>query len=206
MKPVMGIDPSLSGFAYSTAHSADGGQSIVLDEQLIKTKPSGDAVRARCDRYRLIVEPTVRAAAAIGVGLVVIEGYAFSQAGGHTSGRAHDRAELGGVLRNELLKVPGLDILECGPATLKKFATGKGNADKAEVISALSRRYGRTFRSDDAADAYALLQIALCIVGAVAPETRPQAEVIAMLMGQPLPKLTAKQKRALAAEQGSLLS
>jgi crossover junction endodeoxyribonuclease RuvC len=200
MTAVMGCDPSLAGFAYSIA--VENGNGLDEHEQLIKTKPSGDDVRARVERYRSIAEPTVAAARAHGVALFVIEGYSFGSAGGKVSGHAHDRAELGGILRNAMVDV--CRVVEVAPTTLKKYATGKGNADKAEVISALSRRYGRTFKSDDAADAYALMQIGLCLSGVVAPETRAQAEVIAMLCGAPLPKLTKKQKAAL--EQGSLLA
>lgn len=200
MTAVMGIDPSLAGFAYAIA--VESGNELQIHEALLKTKPSGDDVRARVDRYRLIVEPTIAAVRSLGVGLCVIEGYSFGSAGGKVSGHAHDRAELGGILRNALVDV--CRVVEVAPSSLKKYATGKGNADKAEVISALSRRYGRTFKSDDAADAFALLQIGLCLVGTASPENRAQQEVIAMLCGAPLPKLSKKQRDALA--QGSLLA
>lgn len=201
MAAVMGIDPSLAGFAFAIA--VEAGHELQVHEALLKTKPSGDDVRARCARYREIVQPTIAAVHTHVVTLCVIEGYSFASAGGRVSGHAHDRAELGGILRNALVDVCH-QVVEVAPSTVKKFATGKGNADKAEVISALSRRYGRTFKSDDAADAFALLQIGLCLYGIVAPEGRPQAEVIAMLKGHPLPKLTKKQREAAA--QGSLLA
>lgn len=201
MTAVMGCDPSLAGFAFSVAAEGLHG-ALHIHEHIIKTKPSGDDVRARCERYRSIVQPTVAAVHAHVVSLVVIEGYSFGSAGGKVSGHAHDRAELGGVLRNQL--VDYCRVVEVAPTTLKKFATGKGNADKAEVVSALSRRYGRTFKSDDAADAFALMQIGLCLTGDFDPETRAQQEVIAMLCGKPLPKLTKKQRDAIA--QGSLLA
>jgi len=44
--------------------------------------------------------------------------------------------------------------------TLKKFATGKGNASKPEMIQAAQERYGLQTNSDDIADARHLLALA----------------------------------------------
>ena len=46
------------------------------------------------------------------------------------------------------------------PAELKKFATGKGNANKAAMIAAVSKRWGPT-SDDNEADAIALMHLAL---------------------------------------------
>jgi crossover junction endodeoxyribonuclease RuvC len=45
-------------------------------------------------------------------------------------------------------------------ATLKKWTTGKGNADKAAMLAAVARRWGRRVDTDDEADAIALLEYA----------------------------------------------
>jgi Holliday junction resolvasome RuvABC endonuclease subunit len=57
-------------------------------------------------------------------------------------------------------------IIEVVPtATLKKFATGKGNADKTAMIEAVKRRWPDIWKAgfdDNACDAVALYNYALC--------------------------------------------
>lgn len=45
--------------------------------------------------------------------------------------------------------------------TIKKFATGKGHADKAAVMAAVKEKWGIIAKSDDEADAIALLHFKL---------------------------------------------
>ena len=47
------------------------------------------------------------------------------------------------------------------PSDLKRWTTGKGNANKAAMIDAVARRFGRRIDDDNEADAFALLQYAL---------------------------------------------
>ena len=47
-------------------------------------------------------------------------------------------------------------ILKVPPMTLKKFAAGKGNAKKQEMLLQIYKRWGLEFTDDNAADAYAL--------------------------------------------------
>ena len=72
-------------------------------------------------------------------------------------------------------------MIECPPALLKKFATGKGNAPKPLVVSELTKRYGRVFRSDDEADAYGLLMLALVVTGQSRAQTKAQSEAAGKL-------------------------
>lgn len=62
--------------------------------------------------------------------------------------------ELGGQLRAllydfSLSVVPCITVDFASPATLKQFATGKGNSDKIAVGVALATKYGVNFGSDD---------------------------------------------------------
>lgn len=200
MTAVIGIDPSLAGFAWATC--TDGGDGVLdITEHILATKPNGDGVRARIERYEHIVGPVVENARQLGASVIVIEGYSY----GSNDPSAQERAELGGILRRELLRCGHeLEVYEMAPSSLKKFATGVGKGDKAAVISAMVLEHGRRFKSADAADAFACLQVAMCIAGIVSPTTRPKAEVVALVSGHPLPKLTKKQRDQLA--QGSLLS
>lgn len=46
------------------------------------------------------------------------------------------------------------------PATLKRWTTGKGNANKAAMLEAVNRRFGRRIDDHNEADAIALLEYA----------------------------------------------
>lgn len=171
---VLAIDASLAGTAYAFAQP---GAPVYLER--VSTKPASD-VRGRLARYEQISTPIVELARQRTPALCLIEGYSFASAGGQVAGRAHDRAELGGVLRWRLRGHVG-EFVEVAPSRLKKWACGKGNAPKAQVVSAASRRWGRDFRSDDEADAYALLMLGLVLVGVGEPENEAQREVVRAL-------------------------
>ena len=50
--------------------------------------------------------------------------------------------------------------LKVPPMTLKKFAAGKGNAKKQEMLLQIYKRWGIEFNNDNAADSYALARLA----------------------------------------------
>jgi crossover junction endodeoxyribonuclease RuvC len=77
--------------------------------------------------------------------LVVIEGPSLGQ--GRQSG-THDRSGLWWLVVHRL-HARGLAVVEVPPAALKKYATGKGNANKGAVIDATARRFPHV---DTAAD------------------------------------------------------
>lgn len=86
--------------------------------------------------------------------LVVIEGYAFARAN-----QAHQIGEAGGVVRL-LLHDRGIEYAEVPPAKVKKWATGKGNADKDTMLETAIRKHGFTGHGNDEADAWLLLKMA----------------------------------------------
>lgn len=87
--------------------------------------------------------------------LVVLEGYGF------TSGRGNAiiaLGELGGVVRLALYE-NGARFVLIPPASLKKFATGRGNAKKQDVLAAAIKRLqydGSNFDETDALWMYAM--------------------------------------------------
>ena len=85
--------------------------------------------------------------------LVVVEGYSF---GSHDAG-ARSIGELGGVMRLLLwdMKIPWAEV---PPTSLKKFATGKGNCSKDQVLAAAVRDDTR-IDDNNAADAHWLRQM-----------------------------------------------
>lgn len=90
---------------------------------------------------------------------VLLEGYSFAS----RSGQAFSIGELGGVIRLSIFQL-GIPLIEVPPTCRAKFATGKGNASKNEVISAVSARTGIVWGNpgaDDKCDAWILEEMGL---------------------------------------------
>ena len=169
MIPVVGLDPSLTGLGLATP---DGLSTI-------SSKAAGDTVAARVER--LVTMADTVALLIPESSLVVIEGPAYSRqlgAGHHLS------AGLWWVLAVELTH-RGHDVIEVPPTSLKKFATGKGNATKPDIRMALYQRAGLDVRDDNQADAYFLRQVGLHLVGDPDALPLPQTNLVA-LRGLPL--------------------
>ena len=97
------------------------------------------------------------------IDVVIIEGYSFAS----RSGQAFSIGELGGVVRTTLYRL-GVPFIEIPPTCRAKFATGKGNASKNEVVSSISAKTGIIFRNpgaDDQCDAWILLEMAKTYLG-----------------------------------------
>ena len=108
--------------------------------------------------------------------VVVLEGYSFA-----SRGRAIiSLGELGGVVRCALADA-GIPWADVPPTCRAMFATGKGNAAKAEVLAAAIRTLGYAGHSFDEADALWLYRMGMSRYGATDLH------------------LTAKQQQALAA-------
>jgi len=89
--------------------------------------------------------------------IILVEGYSF----GSRNSQAHSIGELGGVVRLSLYE-RSVPFVEIPPTVRAKFATGKGNAGKNEVMSSISARTGIVFSgkgSDDKCDAWILEEI-----------------------------------------------
>lgn len=86
--------------------------------------------------------------------IALIEGYAYGR-----PNQAHQVGELGGIIRLTAYRCE-IPLVVIPPATLKKYATGKGNAKKEEVLVAAVLRSGRELTNDEA-DAWWLRQIGL---------------------------------------------
>lgn len=90
--------------------------------------------------------------------LVVIEDLPTHAHGAGITGMVH------GAVRTVLL-TNGLRYVTVPPATLKKYATGKGNANKTEMAMAAFKRFDREFADDNQCDAYWLRAAGLDLLG-----------------------------------------
>ena len=144
----VGLDLSLTSTGIATTHG----------ETTIKTKLKG------MSRLAYIAEQVETTVEHFKQPLIVIEGYAYG-----AQGRAvYNIGELGGVVRHNLWSAGHLYI-DVPPTKLKKFVTGKGNANKAAVVSAVTHRAGREFGTDDEADAFGLYAMGCCLLGLECP-------------------------------------
>lgn len=160
---VVGVDLSLTATGIATATGC---------RTLKSSGAAGASLRVRHARLTDIatrVTLAVSDAAAPRTALVVIEGPALSR----NTGSVWDRAGLWWATVDELLSAGHL-VAEVAPTCRARFATGKGNAGKAAVVSALTARYGVTFGDDNQADAFALRAMGLARLGsplAAVPKT-----------------------------------
>lgn len=76
---------------------------------------------------------------------------------------ASSLGELAGVTKmtcHTMLGGPGQYPLRVPPTTLKKYATGRGNAKKAEIMLSVYKKWGVELLDDNLADAFVLSKIA----------------------------------------------
>lgn len=107
--------------------------------------------------------------------LVVVEAPAFSR----TTGHQHDRSGLWWLVVDELCGSALVDVVEVAPSARARYATGKGNAGKDEVLAAVVRRYPDVLVSNNnEADALVLRAMGCDWLGqplAVVPQTHRAA-------------------------------
>lgn len=147
LKKIIGIDLSLT----STGVSCQGNMSIV------STKEKG------AQRLSIISKQILSICLDNEIECAIIEGYSFAS----RNSQAHSIGELGGCVRMTLWDA-GIPYVDIPPTSRAKFATGRGNASKGEVMSAISAKTSIVFSgsgSDDMCDAWILEQMALAKIG-----------------------------------------
>lgn len=166
MTTVVGWDLSLTGTGVARITTTPGYLSAlgevsdteprVFTQRVASTGKKGATLQQRNDRLvrmrNNIMAATLRSGP---VALILVEGPAFSS----QVGQVWDRAGLWHLCVTAAAH-QGIPVVEVAPAKLKKFATGRGNADKTAVTSALTKMWPAvTISSDDEADALNLASI-----------------------------------------------
>lgn len=147
---VVGVDLSLTATGVATRHSA---------ELITSTGHRDDTLidrRARLNHIRYRVISWCQAA-----DLVVIEAPSFGSRGGS----AHDRAGLWWLVVSALIH-RDIAVIDISPKTRAKYATGRGNAGKDEVLTAAVRRLPIDVDNNNTADAAWLCAIGHDLLGA----------------------------------------
>lgn len=173
---IFGIDPSLTGTALCR-----------LDRELAyrvwryPSESSGKLLVPRFERYQQVVNSVFQQIECCSAHCY-LEGYSFGSKGQAVI----NIAEYGSLLRKMLIKQANIDAnpepIEIPPTVVKKFVTGKGNADKTAVALGLFKRYGVEFPTSDECDAYAVARIGACIAGWCEPQTDFQREAIDVVL------------------------
>lgn len=107
-----------------------------------------------------------------GIRLAVIEGYSYTRNSSSTS----TLIEVGSTVRMELY-ARDIPWIEVPPATLKKFVTGRHDIKKNLMLKEVYKRWGVDLASDDEADAYALAQFGMYVLGVQVGKKVPKKQV-----------------------------
>jgi crossover junction endodeoxyribonuclease RuvC len=136
---VLGIDPSLTATGVALPDGTVATVAVKLSKGgRLKHVRESDRLIAIRDRVACLLDD---------VDLVVVEGYSYG-----SGFQAHQLGELGGVLR-VLLTEAGVAWVEVAPTRVKRYATGKGNAGKADMLLA-AQCAGVATTDHNAADAW----------------------------------------------------
>ena len=146
----IGLDLSLTGAGVAVIDQS----GRLIRSELVGSKP--DPNTGDLTRFARHAQTILGHALPSPEDLIAIEEYAFS-------GNGLTRlAELGGIVKYKMLTefgIPPERICVCHNSTLKKFLTGKGNAQKDLILMSVLKNWGMEFRDDNLADAWGLAAI-----------------------------------------------
>jgi len=148
-RTVMGLDPSLT----ATGVALPNGETRII--------VPGKCCKRGMPRLRRIRDAVMALVKEHDVNLVMIEGYSYGSRYSH----AHSLGELGGVLRLAIFEHPGVEYIDVPPSSLKKYATGKGNANKELVLVNAIKRLDYKGHDNNEADALWLRALGLEVDG-----------------------------------------
>ncbi len=153
----IGIDQSLTGFALTVLNTEDPSHY----ETWVYKSPHSGVKRLNDIRFWLSGKLMTLALAGHSFSDVAMEGTVLASQSALVLGElsATVKLALWDLFEDspaEHCRVP----LQIPPMTLKKYAAGKGNAKKQEMLLQIYKRWGIEFNDDNAADSYALARLA----------------------------------------------
>ncbi len=190
MSLIMGIDPSLT----STGIIVLRDSNVELAETTKNRPELGTLERVKA--IRTVIDDIINYLATKeeewqSPDLIVIEGFSYGSKGQ----KLFEIAYLGWRIREDLESLKalyGIPWIEASPSQLKKFATGKGEGDKAIILQQVYKRWGIEFKDNNQADAFVLAKIGEAYLGGEGL-TSFQQEVITSLK---TPKVKKSKKKA----------
>lgn len=182
MPKIAGVDLSLT----STGLVIIDGEEVVFD-QVIRSKNTGDDPISELNRLNGIIDGIHTSLHKYKpISMVLIEGLAFMA---RNTSALVQLSGLNYLLRSYLMankETLGLEngMVIVAPTSLKKFVTGKGNANKEIMIMEIYKKYGQTFYDNNICDAYGLAICGRALVDKEFKLTVPQQEVTKLLSKQ----------------------
>jgi len=174
---VVGLDPSLTG----TGIAVVSGPGFIQTATVSSKGRRGDTLQTRADRMASLKHEVLEWVP--DGALVVIEGPAYSKGNAGT----WDRAWFWGSLVSALVGHEGTQVVLCPPNTRAKYATGRGNAGKADVAMAIARRFPQVeLHGDNEPDALAMAAMGRRLIGH--PVDNPPQTHLQAMKGLELPE------------------
>lgn len=166
---VVGLDLSLTATGVATIY-----QDGLGDADTVASKTMGGLLYGRTVRLNSL-EVKIHQAVPMNA-IVAIETPAHNQ----TSGHHHDRSGLWWLVVSGLIG-SGHTVYEVATTQVKKYATGKGNASKMEVMAAAIKRYPQfDIANDNEADAVILAAFLRRALGHPIEESLPKVNIDAL--------------------------
>jgi Holliday junction resolvasome RuvABC endonuclease subunit len=161
----MGIDPSSAATGLVVLSETPRQSPVcLLEEEIVDKNLTGvRKQRATCTRIMTAIKVWKP-------DKIVIEGYSLNL---QNKSSIIALVELGGILRFCMV-LDGLSWYEVKASQVKQFATGSGNAKKAQVMMHVLKRWGHESKSDNTADAYTLAAIGLASANLLKGMTQTQ--------------------------------
>jgi len=161
---IVGLDLSLTSTGVAEVYLKDGAagteSEIKVSSYGTKGKDTATLVE-RHDRLKLLATRIVNQVIDTKPDLILVESPAFNSRNGHP----HDRSGLWWLVVHSLAE-RRFRVVEVPIQSVKKYATGKGNASKDEILIAMTRRYAAVeFKNNDESDALALAGIGAAHLG-----------------------------------------
>lgn len=154
---VVGVDLSLTNTGIANRHgvtrvTSSGKKGATLSQR---------QQRLRHLRQRIIADVAQLNGEPADPDLIVIEGPSYSS---KNAGSQHDRSGLWWLLL-DAFTTRGWRVIEVSPSSRMKYATGKGRADKDQVLAAAVRRLPIEVNTNDEADAAWLCALGCDLLG-----------------------------------------